>query len=104
MPVDPTMIRTIVAGAIADAAKVEPGDIPDDRNIFDLGLDSLDFTAIVIDIEDRLGADIPPEVLDSFLNVGAAVTIGDVVRVFSTWAPTGGPARSYDDVIVIPRR
>jgi acyl carrier protein len=104
MPVDPTTLRTIVVGAIADAAEVEPGEIPDHRSIFDLGLDSLHFVAIVIDIEDRLGEDIPPELLDRFLNVGDAVTVRDVVAVFSNWVPVGaGIASPRDEVIVIAR-
>ena len=105
MPADPTTLRIVIVHALAGAANVEPDEIHDQRNIFDLGLDSLDFAAAVIDIEDRLGEDIPPEVLDRFLNVGDAVTIGDVVRVFSTWVPAGGgSAGPRDEVIVLARR
>lgn len=104
MPLDPAQLRDVVVAAVAKAAEVEPATIQDDLDLVDLGLDSLNFAGILIDIEDAIGAEIPAEVLDRFLDVGDVVTIRHVVDLLSAWEPdaTGGPGpRPYGEVVVI---
>jgi acyl carrier protein len=104
MPLDTAKLREVVVTAIAKAAEVEPGTIHDDLDLFDLGLDSLNFAGILIDIEDAIGAEIPAEVLDRFLDIGDVVTIRDVVGLLSGWDPgANGDAGSspYGEVVVI---
>lgn len=100
MPLDITHLRDVVVRAIATAAEVEPETIHDDLNLFDLGLDSLNLAGILIDIEDGIGAEIPAEVIDRFLDVGDVVVIKDVVALLSTWDPdqAGIP---YGEVVVV---
>jgi acyl carrier protein len=100
MPIDTARLRDVVVHAIATAAEVDPDTIGDDLNLFDLGLDSLNFAGILVDIEDGIGAEIPVEVLDRFLDVGEVVTVSDVVAHLSVWDPDRSPA-PYGDVVVV---
>jgi acyl carrier protein len=98
----PPRLREIVVGAVATAAELPPGDVTDDLNLFDLGLDSLNFAGILIDIEDGVGAEVPAEVLERFLEIGDTVTVRDVLSVLSTWDMdrSADDARLYDPVVV----
>ena len=104
MPEEPTKLRTIIVNAIANAAEIAPESLQDDLNLFDLGLDSLNFAGILIDIEDAVGEEIPAEVLDRFLDVGDVVTIRDVLNLLSTWDRAAADALGpydYDEVVVV---
>src|SRR5262245_54544794 len=101
----PPHLREIVVGAIAAAAELAPDQVTDDLNLFDLGLDSLNFAGILIDIEDAVGAEVPAEVLDRFLEVGETVTLGDVVAVLSTWdLDSASDGLVYNPVAVVQDR
>jgi acyl carrier protein len=102
MQVEPTELRAVIVRAIADAAEIDPDVIRDDLNLFDLGLDSLNFAGILIDVEDAVGEEVPAEVLDRFLDVGDVVTIGGVVSLLAAGLPTdAGILRPQDDVVVV---
>ena len=58
---------------------------------FDLGVDSLDFWNILMDVEDRAGAEVPGEVLDRPAQFDSQVTVGDLLDAMGSWEPTGGP-------------
>jgi acyl carrier protein len=100
-----TQLREIVVGAIAKAAEMAPDEITDELNLFDLGLDSLNLADILIDIEDGVGAEIPVEVMDRFLDVGDNVTIRDVLGVLAAWNPQiatdAGAPLDYGGVVVV---
>jgi acyl carrier protein len=101
MPIDRDKLRAIVVSAVATAAEMHPDEIDDTRNLFDLGLDSLSFASILIDIEDGVGEEVPAEVLDRFLDIGDVVTIGDVVGILATWEPGAAPLPGVADRIVV---
>ena len=102
MAVDGTKLREVVVSAVANAAEISPEEISDGTNLFSLGLDSLNLASILIDIEDGIGAEVPPEVLDRFLDVGDEVTLADVIRILATWDPNKRVSRTpYDPVVVV---
>lgn len=116
MQIEPTELRAVVVRAIADAAEIDPDAVRDDLNLFDLGLDSLNFAGILIDIEDAVGEEVPADVLDRFLDVGDVVTIGGVVSLLSSGLAPGAAGaaiadgvdgvdvlRPGDDVVVVQR-
>jgi acyl carrier protein len=107
MSFDRDQLRTVVVTALATAAEIDPGQFDDSTNMVDLGLDSLSFAGVIIDIEDAMGEEVPVEVLDRFLDVGDVVTLRDVIEILSIWAPgmgtplaTAGPAGPPDRVVV----
>jgi acyl carrier protein len=103
MPLETAQLRDAVVRAIATAAELDPDTIHDDLNLFDLGLDSLNFAGILIDIEDGIGAEIPAAVLDRFLDVADVtdtVTIKDLVNLLSSWDPDQ-PLGPYGEVVVV---
>ena len=101
MPVETARLRDIVVRAIAAAAEVGPDTIDDGLDLFDLGLDSLNLAGILIDIEDGIGAEIPAEVLDRFLDVGDVLTVKDVTSHLAAWE-RGLAAGPVGEVIVVP--
>ena len=90
MPIDRQELRTIVVTALATAAEIDPAEIEDSTDMFDLGLDSLSFATILIDIEDAVGEEVPAEVLDRFLDIGDVVLLRDVVDILAIWEPGMG--------------
>ena len=105
MPTVSPELRKIIVAAIADAADLPPDEVHDDLDLLAMGLDSLDFARILIDIEDSIGDDVPSEVLDRLMELGDVVTIRNVVDLLSTWgpAPSDGGLRPQDEVLVIER-
>jgi acyl carrier protein len=92
MPIARDELRAIVVTAIATAAEIEPDEIDDSTDMLDLGLDSLSFAGILVDIEDAVAEEVPTEVLDRFLDIGDVVTLRDVVDILASWEPgTGTP-------------
>ena len=102
MPIDRIELRRIVVRAAATAADLTEDELGDDVDLFSIGLDSLSFATILIDIEDTMGAEVPGEVLDGFLEVGDQVTIAKVVDLLSNWDPerSGGRGPLPDPIIV----
>jgi acyl carrier protein len=87
MPAPPPNLRPVVIDAIAIAAGVAADTIREDTDLGELGLDSLDFSTILIEMEDRLGLEVPAEVLDQLAEVEDVTTVGDVLRLLSRWDP-----------------
>jgi acyl carrier protein len=107
MSFDRDQLRTVVVTALATAAEIDPGQFDDSTNMVDLGLDSLSFAGVIIDIEDAMGEEVPVEVLDRFLDVGDVVTLRDVIEILSIWEPgmgtplaAAGPVGPPDRVVV----
>ena len=101
MPIDRDQLRTVVVTALATAAEIDPAEIDDHTDMLALGLDSLSFASVIIDIEDAMGEEVPVEVLDRFLDIGEVVTLRDVVEILSTWEPgTGTPLAAPDRILV----
>lgn len=100
MPVETAQLRDIVVRAVAAAAEIAPDAISDDANLLGLGLDSLNLAGILIDVEDGIGAEIPAEVLDRFLDAGDVITVEDVVHHLSGWEPDRADA-AHGEVVVI---
>lgn len=98
-------IREHVVSALSGAADIPVEKLTDDVDLLELGLDSLDFWSMVMDIEDGVGADVPADVLDRLAQMAMPVTVGDLLRVFATWDPYSGAGdslRPQDEVIVVP--
>lgn len=97
-------LRKIVVGAIANAANRSPDELHDDVELLDLGLDSLDFARILIDIEDDVGAEVPPYILERLMEERAeSIRLRDVLEFLSRWDPsqTGVDLGPWDEVLVI---
>lgn len=105
MPALSPQLREVVIAAIAEAARLSPAEVHDDLDLLELGLDSLDFARILIDIEDAIGDDVPPEVLDRLMELGDVVTIRNVFDLLSAWDPSQIDRwpRPQDEVIVVQR-
>jgi acyl carrier protein len=88
--VSSTELQQIVVDAIAAAAGVAPGEVSEERVIFELGLDSIDFWSVLLDVEDRVGDQVPSEVLDQLAAIDDDVTVGRLLAVVSGWRPAGG--------------
>jgi len=54
------MLQTLKQ-AIQDELAIEPSEITEDKSINDLGIDSLETTEIVLNIEDQTGISIPDD-------------------------------------------
>jgi acyl carrier protein len=96
-PAPPLDLQTVVIRSIAIAAETDPGELGPDTELSGLGLDSLDFSTILIEIEDALGAEVPADVLDQLGSVDEVMTVGDVAGLLSRWtvapATSGEPGR-----------
>ncbi len=57
-------IQEAVVAVVAEATGRPAEEITDDLDLFALGLDSLDLSAALVELEDRLDADIPVSVID----------------------------------------
>jgi acyl carrier protein len=78
-------MRRIVLESIAFAAEKEASTITDESSLDELGLDSLDLSTILIEIEDRVGAEVPIEILDQLVDIERIACVGDAVSLLSTW-------------------
>ena len=83
----PLDLRAIAVDAIAAAAGLPPKQLTDDVDLMDLGLDSVDFWKILLDIEDHIGVEVPSAVLDRLTQLDGEVTVGDLSAAFGTWDP-----------------
>lgn len=84
-------IQTVALNAIASTASVEVERLTADVDLFELGLDSLDFWAILVDIEDSAGIEVSAEVLDQLAQFESRLTVGDVLETFAAWESAAGP-------------
>jgi len=75
-----------VRTAIAVVAEVEPLTIYLQTDLIQLGLDSLSFTAVLVEIEEALGAEVSASHLDELDRFGDIVTVDDIVRFLTPWA------------------
>ena len=68
-----------IKSIVADILNISPSEVePDSRFIEDLGADSLDVFQIITELEDRLGVQIPENVLEEISTVeDALVAIND---------------------------
>ena|SRR5215510_5574897 len=104
MSTSPPELRTVIVGAIANVANRSPEELHDDVDLLDLGLDSLDFARILIDIEDAVDAEVPPYVLDRIIEeTPDVITMGSILNLLSTWDTTGSDLgfRPPHEVIVV---
>lgn len=97
-------LRDIVVGAIAKTAGLPPEEMHEGVDLLGLGLDSLDFSTILIEIEDGVGAEVPSDVLDRLIQVDSTkVTIGDMFALLANWNPDQSAAglRPQDEIVVL---
>lgn len=101
-PPDPNDLAAVVLAAVAGAAGTTAGELRSDLELIELGLDSLDFWEILMQVEDATDADVPAEVLDTLTQLDEAATVGDLVATLSAWNPSVGvlPAGMTEPVIV----
>jgi len=106
----PTLVST--RAALVDALRAvmdldgEP--VGDDTNLVDLGFDSLDLASVLVEIEDRIGSDVPSDVLDEIAELGDAMTVGAVTELIHRWncASTRDAGAAMEPVVVdaVPTR
>lgn len=94
MSVTSTAVQEIVLNALATAAELPVSSLKRTTDVFDLGLDSMDFWTILMDVEDQTGADVPAEVLDRLAQFDSQVTVGDVLDAMAGWNPEIRPPLS----------
>ena len=68
------MLQDAVIKEISSYLKRQPDEISMDMRLEDLGIDSLGAITIMYELEDRLGVEIPNEVLDSLTLVSDIVS------------------------------
>lgn len=83
----PTAVQKIVMEALASAAELPVDELDLDTDIFDLGLDSLDFWTILMEVEDRTGAEVPSEVFDILAQLDSQITVIQVLDAMAAWNP-----------------
>ena len=83
-------VQRAVVEAIAAAAQVGVDEVTEDRDIFELGLDSLDFWSVLMDVEERVGTEVPSEVLDRLAALDGDITVGRLLAVASSWDVAAG--------------
>lgn len=66
---DRSSLRDLITSAIADVTDVDVSSIDPGADLFEVGIDSLHFTAILIEVEERLEEDISPEAFDRFADI-----------------------------------
>lgn len=86
MPTVPGL-REIAIEAIAAAAGLPVEELTDDADLLDIGLDSVDFWTVLLNIEDRLDLEVPAEVLDRLAQLRDKVTVGELAVVLASWTP-----------------
>jgi acyl carrier protein len=79
---DPTSVRSVLVDAIALVADTSPAAVTPDLRLEELGLDSLTFTEVLIEVEDALDVEIPPELLVRLEEIGMIETVGDAFALF----------------------
>jgi acyl carrier protein len=87
--ISPSLHRIVVA-AIGTVATLPPHTDPrelDGLDLRELGIDSLDLSTILVEIEEAAGEEIPAEVLDDIIDVADIVVIADVVALLADWRP-----------------
>jgi acyl carrier protein len=79
--------KTSALVAVLEAAtEVPAAELRDDVVLSDLGLDSVQYWEILIDLEDRIGEDVPTAVLDRIAQIDSSrMTVGDLKSVLATW-------------------
>lgn len=82
VPTSTLSVRDAVVAAVAGVAGVPAAEIDPDADLRDLGIDSLDFSSILLEYEDLVGAEVPIEVLDAF-GTQATLSVHEFVRVLS---------------------
>lgn len=87
VPLALTRVQKIVLETLAYAASLPIDDVDRDANIFDLGLDSLDFWTILMDIEERAGTEVPSEVLDALAQLDGQITVAHIIDATAVWTP-----------------
>lgn len=80
-------LAQVVIAAIARATDRPREEIHDDDELMALGLDSLDFSTILVEVEDEIGQEVPVEVLDELSLSASVVTVGDVLALLEGWDP-----------------
>lgn len=74
-------LRAAVLTAVASVAGTDAALIADDTRLASLGLDSLDYTSVLLEVEEILGAELPLEALAEVAEADGLVVVGDVVRL-----------------------
>jgi acyl carrier protein len=90
--------RQIVLEAIAAAAAISAADLVDETNLLELGLDSLEFSEILINVEDAVGEQVSMDLLDKLDDVGDIITVADLCDFLSAWTPARFAEASVDQV------
>jgi acyl carrier protein len=85
-------LQEITINAIATAAELPRALLEHDVDVSDLGLDSVDFWEILLDIEDQTGVEVPAEILQRLAELDSPVTVGDLVDAFGKWDLGAGPS------------
>lgn len=87
-PPGPTdAVARSVCRSIALVADVPLDSIDKTTDLIGLGLDSLDFSAILVEIEGDLGEPIPDEILARLDQVGDIHRVSHVLSLLSGWQP-----------------
>lgn len=92
-----TPLQAISLEVIASVARVEHDQLGLDVDMFDLGLDSIDFWAILMDIEDRSSTEVPAEVFEALAKVDGSMTIGHLLELVARWESASDTSSSSQD-------
>lgn len=77
--------RETMQRALAEVAGVPVEDLRTEQDIFDFGLDSVEFWAILMDVEDAVGTPAPAQMFDQIASLAMRLTVGDLLAAAADW-------------------
>lgn len=83
--ISPSVLEDAVHGALASVIDIDRSSITNDLDLSELGLDSLDLTTVVLEIESRLDVEVPANVLDQIAELDGDASLGAVLRLLGAW-------------------
>lgn len=80
-------VRALIVAVLGEVASVDTAGLGADDDLFEVGIDSLDFTTVIVEVEERLGEDLPADAFDRFAEL-EVFTLNTVAEAISGHAPS----------------
>ena len=77
----------ILLDALATVSERDRAEVRPESSLRELGLDSLMITSVLLEIEDRLGAELPDELLARFADADEILVVADLINLVTGPGP-----------------
>jgi acyl carrier protein len=84
---DVNRLRTIVLEVAAESSPIDLSTIDEDADLYELGFDSLEFATVLVEVEDRLGEELPAEAFDRLAELERPTLRGVLTALATPVAP-----------------